>query len=119
MPDKAKKEASYRPSAYYWRRDIRAVENVRALAGYIRDLGEEIATHDAALVRLGVMPKVDRELTETNPTTRATRAGMQREALRLVLALEDRKAEIRALGKIPPKSRLSPSEAKEKPHLLR
>jgi hypothetical protein len=115
---KASNEASYRPSAYYWRKDIRAEREAGRLVGFIRDLGEELAAHNAALVRLGTLPQDDGEITEASLTTKGTRAALQRAALRLVLALEQRKAQIRELGCIPPKSRMAPSEQGAKPHLL-
>lgn len=66
--------ASYRPSAWYWRKDIREAK---------------------------------------------TKAEVQAMALALVEELETHKAAIRALGFIPPKTRLSPSEAAAKPHLVK
>lgn len=81
MPDKEKSEpapvAFYRPSAWYWRRDIAAAEradDVAALATYCRALVSDLEAHKAAL---------------------------------------------RDAGLIPPKTRLSPSEAAAKPHLVR
>ena len=66
-------QASYRPSAWYWRKDIREAR---------------------------------------------TKAEVQAMALALVDELEAHKAAIRELGFIPPKTRLSPSEAAAKPHLV-
>jgi hypothetical protein len=78
VPDKAKKEAlakpsSYRPSAFYWRQDIRAARDLKTVKGYALALVEELEAHKQA---------------------------------------------IRDLGLMPPKTRLAPSEAKAKPHLV-
>jgi hypothetical protein len=85
------------------------------LAAFIRDLGDEVATHCATLQALG---KPAAEEARGAAALKGTRADLQTLALRLVTTLERLKAEIRAAGEIPPKSRLSPSEAKAKPHLL-
>jgi hypothetical protein len=69
--------AFYRPSAWYWRRDIAAAER--------RDDAAALATYCRALVT----------------------------------DLEAHKAALREVGLIPPKTRLSPSEAAAKPHLVR
>jgi hypothetical protein len=114
VPDKAKKEASYRPSAFYWRADIRAARSRAALTGFLRDLTEEIATHDTALAALGIVP----DPIAAAPGAKAAVDALRSAALGLVSALEQRKADLRARGCIPPKSRLSPSEKKAKPHLL-
>lgn len=52
----AKNEASYKPSAYYWRKTIRAATTKKQLCEIAMALVEELEDHKAALRENGIIP---------------------------------------------------------------
>jgi hypothetical protein len=60
VPDKAKKEASYRPSAFYWRRAIRGTDDPEKLRNLALSLVAELEVHKEFIRNLGAIPPKDR-----------------------------------------------------------
>lgn len=52
----ANKEASYKPSAYYWRKTIRAATTKKQLREIALSLVEELEEHKAAFRENGLIP---------------------------------------------------------------
>ncbi len=54
--EKVEGVASYRPSAYYWRKEIRAASDIESLRKLALCLVSELEIHKAEFRKLGIIP---------------------------------------------------------------
>lgn len=101
---------SYRPSAFYFRRDLRAAKDRREVFLVVETLVAETAQIEEFGRRHGI------EFAERQPRPRRVLGleSLRRIGLDMCRELEEVKARVRARGLIPPKCHIMGSEADEK-----